>query len=491
MTTLSVAALSALPAGVAAPRYQRSDLTPGILHIGVGNFHRAHQAVYLDDLFNKGVSREFALVGAGVRATDATMRDKLKAQDWLTTVVEQEAHASSARVTGSMIDFVAPGDSAALLAAMANSAIRIVSLTITEGGYYISPATQTFDPAHPDIAADARNFAAPKTAFGLIAAALKQRRDSGGKPFTVMSCDNIPGNGHVTENAVAGLAELVDPKLASWIRANVAFPNAMVDRITPATTERERALLLNQWGVEDAWPVFCEEFKQWVLEDHFSDGRPALEEAGVTFTENVAPYELMKIRILNGGHAAIAYPAALLDIHFVHEAMEDQQISAYLEKLTKTEIMPTVPPPPATDLEDYRQLIARRFANPKIGDTISRLCLDGSNRQPKFILPAARARLNGNAGAAGLALVSALWCRYAYGVSESGKTIAPNDENWDRLQAHARRAKDEPRAYLEMIDIFGANASDPAYVAAFSTALTRLWTQGVRATLDDYLNNRL
>jgi mannitol 2-dehydrogenase len=491
MTKLSAAALGALPKGIAAPAYKRSDLQAGILHIGVGNFHRAHQAVYLDELFNKGLSRDFALVGAGVRASDAAMRDALKGQDWLTTVVEQEAHASGARVTGSMVDFLTPGDTAAVLAALANPQIRIVSLTITEGGYYISPATQRFDPAHPDIAADARNFAAPKTAFGLIAAALKQRRDSGGKPFTVMSCDNIPGNGHVTENAVAGLAELVDPALAQWIRANVAFPNAMVDRITPATSERERSLLLRDWGLEDAWPVFCEEFKQWVIEDHFSAGRPALEEVGVTFTEDVGPYEWMKIRILNGGHAAIAYPAALLDIHFVHEAMEDTQIAAFLEKLTKTEIMPTVPPPPGVDLEDYRLLIARRFANPKIGDTISRLCLDGSNRQPKFILPPARDRLAAGQSAAGLTLVSALWCRYAYGVSESGKTIAPNDESWDRLQAHARRAKDDPKAYLEMTDIFGANASDPAYVAAFSKALTLLWSQGVRATLDDYLNDRL
>jgi mannitol 2-dehydrogenase len=488
---LSAAALGSLPDGVAAPRYKRADLSPGVFHIGVGNFHRAHQAVYLDDLFNLGASRDWAIVGTGVRPADAAMRAALQAQDWLTTVVEQEAHLSSARVTGAMIDFVAPGDSAAILAAMTRPEIRIVSLTVTEGGYYISPATQKFDPAHPDIIADVKGFEAPKTAFGLIAVALKRRRAAGIKPFTVMSCDNIPGNGHVTENAVAGLAELADPELAAWIRKNVAFPNSMVDRITPATSDRERNLLKEQWGVEDAWPVFCEEFKQWVIEDHFCAGRPELEKVGVTFAENVAPYELMKIRILNGGHAAIAYPAALLDIHFVHEAMEDGQIAAFLEKLSKTEIMPTVPPPPATDLEDYRQLIARRFANPKIGDTIARLCLDGSNRQPKFILPTARARLEGGQSATGLALVSALWCRYCHGVSESGRTIAPNDDNWDRLQAHARRAKDDPRAYLEMTDIFGGLASDPAYVAAFSKALNSLWAKGVRATLDDYLNDRM
>jgi mannitol 2-dehydrogenase len=488
---LSAAALAQLPPGVTAPKYTSSDVTPGVFHIGVGNFHRAHQAVYLDDLFNMGESRDWAIVGAGVRPADAAMRAALAAQDWLTTVVEQEAHRSGARVTGAMIDFVPPGDSAAILAAMARPEIRIVSLTVTEGGYYISPATQKFDPGHADIVADAKAFDTPKTAFGLIAAALKRRRDAGGAPFTVMSCDNIPGNGHVAENAVAGVAELADPALATWIRRNVAFPNSMVDRITPATSERERNLLRDQWGVEDAWPVFCEEFKQWVIEDHFSSGRPALEKVGVTFTADVAPYELMKIRILNGGHAAIAYPAALLDIHFVHESMEDAQIAAFLEKLTKTEIMPTVPPPPATDLEDYRQLIARRFANPKIGDTITRLCLDGSNRQPKFILPTARARIEGGQSAMGLALVSALWCRYCYGVTESGKPIAPNDDNWARLQAHAQRAKGDAKAYLEMTDIFGANASDPVYVAAFTKALGSLWSNGVRATLADYLNGAL
>ncbi|HXT05946.1 MAG TPA: mannitol dehydrogenase family protein [Roseiarcus sp.] len=488
---LSAAALGSLPKGVAAPKHQRADLSPGVFHIGVGNFHRAHQAVYLDDLFNLGLSRDWAIVGAGVRPADQAMRAALGAQDWLTTVVEQEAHHSGARVTAAMIDFITPGDAAAMLSAMAKPEIRIVSLTVTEGGYYISPATQKFDPAHPDIAADIKNLAAPKTAFGLIAAALKRRRDAGVKPFTVMSCDNIPGNGHVTENAVAGLAERADPELAAWIRENVAFPNSMVDRITPATSERERRLLADQWGVEDAWPVFCEEFKQWVIEDHFCNGRPRLEKVGVTFVDDVAPYELMKIRILNGGHAAIAYPAALLDIHFAHESMADAQIAAFLAHLTKTEIMPTVPPPPATDLEDYRQLIARRFANPKIADTITRLCLDGSNRQPKFILPTARARLAAGESAAGLALVSALWCRYCYGVTESGKAIANNDDNWSRLQAHAKRAKDDARAFLEMTDIFGANASDPAYVAAFSKALQSLWAKGVRATLDDYLNGRL
>ena len=486
-TKLSLGNLGALPAGIARPKYDHGALKGGILHIGVGNFHRAHQAVYLDDLFGSGVDHDWAIIGAGVRDADRVVREKLGQQDWLTTVVEREAAGSKAQVIGPHIDFIQPGDVAATLDVLSRPEIRIVSLTITEGGYYISPATQEFDSGHADILFDAKHIDAPKTVFGLIVAGLVRRRAAGIAPFTVMSCDNIPGNGHVCENAVAGLAELVDPELARWIRADVAFPNSMVDRITPATTDRERATLLDKFGLQDNWPVFCEEFRQWVLEDKFPAGRPALEKVGVTFTSDVAPYELMKIRILNGGHAAISYPAALLDIHFVHQAMADPQIAAYLERLTEREIIPVVPPPPGVDLGDYQRLIARRFTNPMIEDTIPRLCFDGSNRQPKFILPTAVDRLKSGATVNGLALVSALWCRYCHGETESGKTIAPNDPNWDRLQTAAKLARANPAAFLAMKDIFGEAAGNPVYVAAFSDALSKLWAHGVRATLTDYL----
>ncbi|HEY4203230.1 MAG TPA: mannitol dehydrogenase family protein [Devosiaceae bacterium] len=473
------------------PRYNRAALRAGIVHIGVGNFHRAHQAAYLDDLFNRGEDHDWALVGAGVRPADEVMRQKLKEQDWLTTVVEQEATASRARVTGAMIDYVPPGDTAAMLERLADPAVRIVSLTITEGGYYIDPASQKFDPTHPEIVVDAANISAPKTAFGLILAALAIRRAAGIAPFTVMSCDNIPGNGHVTQNAVCGLAELIDPALAAWVKASVAFPNSMVDRITPATSDRERRLLAETFDIDDAWPVFCEEFRQWVLEDHFPAGRPALEKVGVQFVDDVAPFELMKIRILNGGHATIAYPAALMDIHFVHEAMDDPLVLQFLKKVEREEIIPIVPPVPDTDLDDYYKLIEKRFANPKIGDTITRLCLDGSNRQPKFILPSAAERLRQGQGVTGLALVSALWCRYCYGETDSGAAIAPNDPNWSRLRQQAHLAKDEPAAWLAMTDIFGEVAKHPVYVGAFSNALQTLWAKGTRETLKRYLDDRL
>ena len=275
---LSRAGLAQIGRGVVVPSHGPCDLSPGIVHFGVGNFHRAHQAVYLDELFAQGLDRDWGVVGTGVRDSDAAMRRDLITQDLLTTVVAQEAHASEARVTAPMTAFVDPSDIPAILGALADPRTRIVSLTVTEGGYYVDPATQTFDAAHPDIAADAASrLAKPRTAFGLIAAALLRRRAVGVTPFTVMSCDNLPGNGHVTENAVAGLTELVDPSAARWIRETVAFPNGMVDRITPATSDRERDVLRADFGVDDLRPVFCEGFRQWVLEERFPAGRPRLE----------------------------------------------------------------------------------------------------------------------------------------------------------------------------------------------------------------------
>jgi len=484
---LSRQTLSVLPAGVGQPRYDREKLTAGILHFGVGNFHRAHQAVYLDDLFNLGLGHDWALVGAGVFEGEKAGRGILARQDWLTTVVEQDEGHMEARVTGAMVDFLEPGDAGAIVERLADPAIRIVSLTITEGGYFIDPASGHFDPAHPAIAADAKNIAAPKTVFGIILAGLVRRRADGIVPFTVMSCDNIPHNGHVTAEGIVGLARLVDEDIAVWVRDNVAFPNSMVDRITPATSDRERAILAKDFGVEDGWPVFCEPFRQWVLEDRFTDGRPALEKVGVQFVPDVSPWELMKIRILNGGHAAIAYPAGLMDIHFVHEAMQEPLVRAFLEKVEREEIIPTVPPVPDTSLEDYFQLIDRRFSNPKIGDTVRRLCLDGSNRQPKFIIPTVADRLKAGKDAAGLALESALWCRYCFGTTDSGAVIEPNDPNWDRMQETARKAKDDPSAWLAMEDIYGEVGRSASFAAAFGKALDALWKDGARATLTRYL----
>lgn len=475
-----------LPASVGRPAYARENLSAGILHFGVGNFHRAHQAEYLDRLFAAGESHDWAIVGAGVFEGERKGKDVLQAQDWLTTLVEQEAERSEARVLGSMIDFVEPADADAIVARMAQPDIRIVSLTITEGGYFLD-SSDRFDPSHPAIQADGTYPESPKTVFGMILAGLRGRSRAGHPPFTVMSCDNIPHNGTVTKNALVGLAKLSDPDFADWIASNVAFPNGMVDRITPATTDREREILEREFGVEDGWPVFCEGFTQWVLEDNFSLGRPAFEKVGVQFVDDVSPFELMKLRILNGGHATIAYPGGLMGIHYVHEAMEHPLIRAFLRKLEETEIIPMVPPVPDTDTNAYFDLIEQRFSNPKIGDTIQRLCLDGSNRQPKFIVPVIRDAIAKGASISGLALESALWCRYCAAIDESGRAIAPNDPNWDTLVRVAQAAKDNPQTWLDQEAVYGAVGSDPGFSAAFAHWLDMLWSRGTVATLEHYL----
>ncbi|SPF77994.1 mannitol dehydrogenase family protein [Pseudoprimorskyibacter insulae] len=483
---LNTQSLAQLPQTVAHPSYDRGALKAGIVHVGVGNFHRAHMAHYLDRLFAMGESHDWAIRGAGVRAGDARMRDALAGQDWLTTVVELDPNGLSARVIGSMIDFTEV-DPAKTIAAMANPEVKIVSLTITEGGYFVDAKTDGFDAAHPEIAGDAATPDAPRTVFGMILAALRQRRAAGLDPFTVMSCDNLPENGHVAKRTVCGLAALIDPAEADWVAANVAFPSSMVDCITPATSDRERNLVAEKFGITDAAPVVCEPFRQWVLEDKFPQGRPALEKVGAEFVANVAEYELMKLRILNGGHAAIAYPSALIGHHFVHDAMADPLIRDWLIALEEREIVPTLSPIDGVSYADYQALIVDRFSNPEVGDTIPRLCLDGSNRQPKFILPTLSDALASGKAYDGLALETALWCRYCAGVDETGNAIAPNDDNHAELKQRALEAKDRPQAFLENTTVFGTLGQNADYSAAFARHLSDLWNKGVKATLTAYI----
>ncbi|SLN29398.1 Mannitol 2-dehydrogenase [Roseivivax jejudonensis] len=487
-THLSLATLDDLPEPVGRPGYARADLSAGIVHFGVGNFHRAHQIAYLDRLFSTGRGREFAVVGAGVMAGDAAARDTLAAQDWLSTLVEQSAEASAARVTGVMIDYLPAADQVAICARMAEPDIRIVSLTITEGGYFLD-AEGHFDGAHPAMTTDAAAPDAPATVFGMILKALRLRRDAGLPPFTVMSCDNIPHNGRVTRDTLCGLAAMSDADFADWVRTSVAMPNGMVDRITPATSERERRMLRDDHGVADGWPVFAEDFIQWVLEDDFPQGRPPLEDVGVEFVDDVTPFEAMKIRILNGGHALIAYPAGLLGVHFVHEAMETDLVARFLDKVEREEILPGVPPVPNTDTAVYLETIKSRFANPKIGDTVRRLCFDGSNRQPKFILPSLADALERGGPVDGLALACALWCRYCAGTTDAGAEIAANDPAWDTLRPVALDARTRPEVWLDQRAIYGALGQDPRLRARFAAWLDRLWSDGTEATLRAYLED--
>lgn len=480
--TLSLATLSDLPATVATPLYRRDDLSPGIVHIGVGNFHRAHQAVYLDRLFNLGRDHDWAIIGAGVKSFDAEKRAALREQDWLTTVVEMDPSGYAARVTGAMIDFC-PVEAAGLIAQLADPAIRIVSLTITEGGYFVDATTGGFNAAHPEIRHDAEHPEHPETVFGLLLAGLARRRAAGVAPFTILSCDNLPENGHVTRAAVLGLAGLISADLHDWVAENVAFPGSMVDCITPATSAREIAMVADRFGIADAAPVVCEPFRQWVMEDNFPQGRPGLEHVGVQFVADVAPYETMKLRILNAGHAAIAYPAALLGHEYVHEAMADPDIVGWLRHLMGTEVIPVLPPIAGVDYAAYLETCVTRFANPAIGDTIARLCLDGSNRQPKFVLPSVADALAAGAPVDLLALEVAFWCQYLAGAAEPGATYAIEDERAEALVAAALRAPADPAAFLGLEDVFGDLAGNARFLSAFSRQLAQIRKLGPRAVL--------
>ncbi len=477
---LSLANLDRLPDGVAGPCYERSSLSPGILHIGVGNFHRSHQMVYLDRLFAQGRDRDWAVVGAGIKSHDAEQRRRLAAQDWLTTVVDLSADGSSARVVGSMVDFCEVR-AEAIIARLADPAIRIVSLTITEGGYYIDATTGGFDADHPEIRHDTAHPGDPRTVFGVLLAALGQRRAQGLAPFTVLSCDNVPHNGDVTRRTVLGLAALVSQDQHDWIADAVAFPNAMVDCITPATSERERELVAQRFGLDDASPVVCEPFRQWVIEDDFPQGRPALEHVGVQFVDDVTPYETMKLRILNASHMAIAYPSALLGYEAVHDAMDDADIARWMLQLMRREVIPVLTPIPGLDFDDYLTTCAQRFSNPALGDTIARLCQDASNRLPKFVLPTVSDALARGAPIDGLALEIAFWSRMCAAAADSG--IALDDMRSDQLTAAARAARRDPTAFLGLSEVFGDLGRSRALAEAFARQLEEVSSRGPREAM--------
>jgi len=480
---LALSTLSEFSERVTIPAYDRADLSAGILHIGMGNFHRAHQAVYLDRLFNLGLDHDWAIVGAGIMPFDAARRAALETQDWLSTVVEMSPEKYEARVTGAMVDFCLI-NAQAIIKRIADPAIRIVSLTITEGGYFIDAASGRFDTAHPDIQHDAQNPDAPRTVFGILLAGLKLRRSHGHPPPAILSCDNIPDNGHVTRQALEGLAALIPDEFQNWVAANVAFPNSMVDRITPATSEGKRAMVAEEFGIDDAAPVVSEPFSQWVLEDNFPLGRPALEKVGVEFVEDIQPFETMKLRILNAGHAAISYPSALLGFDCVHEAMADPDITAWLMQLMCDEVIPVLGPIPGVDYHTYLSTCVTRFSNPEVRDTIARLCQDGSNRQPKFVLPTIADALAKGRSVDGLALEAAFWCRYC------ADAVELVDPRASLLRQAARDTRRDPQAFLALADVFGPLGQNEVFVRSFARQIEALWASDPRSVLRGYLNRK-
>ncbi|MFK7765053.1 MAG: mannitol dehydrogenase family protein [Roseobacter sp.] len=479
--------LSDMPAGVTGPTYDRSALTPGIVHIGLGNFHRAHQAWYLHQLMQMGQAHDWAIIGAGVRAGDEAQRKRLAAQNYLTTLIELDPKGRSAEVTGSMIGFIPVEESnAALIAQMIDPVIRIVALTVTEGGYYIDPVSKAFDAEHPDMQHDAAHPDSPRTAFGAMISALKQRRAQGTGPFTAQSCDNLQGNGTILRQTVVSLAQLSDPDLAKWIDSTCTFPNSMVDCIVPATGPNELELV-KTFGIEDSAPVTHENYRQWVIEDDFCAGRPDWDKVGAIVTNDVHSFEAMKIRILNGSHQLIADAGEILSVAFISECMEHPLIGEFFRKTAKTEIALQVHSVPGITPEGYVDLVDRRFSNPEIVDTVRRVAFDGSSRQTGFILPTLRDALEKGEPMSGLALAQAIWARMCEGTREDGSTIDPNDPIWDSLNAAAKAAKTNPQAWLEQRDLYGDLADNTTFQESFKHWLSLIWSDGVETALLTYL----
>ncbi|MGO3152637.1 MAG: mannitol dehydrogenase family protein [Galactobacter sp.] len=486
---LNTANLEAIAArGVAVPDYDRSGLTPGIVHFGVGGFHRAHQAMVLDDLHAQGLAMDWGIVGAGLLPGDSRMRDVMEEQEGLYTLVLKHPDGTrERRVIGSIIDYCfGPDDPEGLVSLMASPRTRIVSLTVTEGGYNVNPVTGEFEEGNAAVVSDVaslRSGGLPATVFGYVIEALRRRRAVGTAPFTLASCDNIAGNGNVARAMFGAFARLVDPDLAAWIDEHVSFPNSMVDRITPVTTDADRVELTESTGVQDAWPVVAEPFFQWVLEDKFVDTRPEYERARVQVVDDVVPYEHMKLRLLNASHQGLAYFGILAGYTYAHEAMADRDIEVYLRRYMDEEGTPSLDPVPGIDLTEYKDTLIERFANPEIRDTLARLGAESSDRIPKWLVPVIQDNLTSGAPVEVSAAICASWARYDEAVDETGAPIDVVDRFADELKAVAAAQGEDPLAFVSQERFFGDLAGQARFTQPYLAALALLHADGAKETV--------
>ncbi|MBZ9657247.1 mannitol dehydrogenase family protein [Phyllobacterium lublinensis] len=482
---LSEAALQHLPGKIGQPAYDRALVKTGIVHLGIGAFHRAHQAVYTDAVLASGDKR-WGILGVSLRSGDT--RDALEPQDGLYTVAIRDGGGDSFRVIGSLGKvLVAPEDPQAVLSAMIDPNVRIVSLTVTEKGYCYSPATASLDENHPDIAHDLAHPASPRSAIGFVVEALARRRHDGTAPFTLLSCDNLPANGETLERVVTRFAELRDPGLAQFIRDEVAFPSTMVDRIVPATTDADRATVSEALGLVDAWPIMTEPFTQWVVEDRFPTGRPAWESVGVTFVDDVDAFELMKLRLLNGSHSTLAYLGYLAGHETVSDVMKADGFNNLVESMMDEEITPTLPQLPGFDLGTYKAQLRERFRNPALRHRTWQIAMDGSQKLPQRLLNTIRKRLEQEQSFDRLALGVAGWMRYATGIDENGRPIEVRDPlaaEFRLRTAGKTVAADLLEAYLGLDQIFGEDLpKNDRFRRTVGQALEKLLVLGAARTV--------
>lgn len=483
MVPLSDKTLSRIPEPVTVPTYPRDHAKHGFAHIGVGGFHRAHQSVYIDGLMQGGL-RGWSILGAGLLPVDKRMRNIFAAQDNLYTVVERSADGDKARVIGSHCGYLlGPDNPETVLVALAAPETRIVTLTITEGGYNFNHDTGEFNASNPDVVHDLSHPEQPISVFGYLVEALRRRKVAGTTPFTVLSCDNLQHNGEVAKRSISAFASLRDPKLGGWIESHVAFPNCMVDRITPQTTDDDRDAIQQEFGIEDAWPVVCEPFRQWVIEDRFCNGRPPLEDVGAQFTSDVGPYETMKLHLLNASHSAMGYLGSLMGYEYIADVIADKDMQVFIKRLMDEEVTPLLLPVPGIDLAKYKETLLTRFANPKIRDQVSRICLDGSAKMPKFILPSVAEQVARGGPIDLLSLVVAGWFRYLAGKNDDGDPIKIDDPMAKLLSEHAKTGGDDPTALLSLRELFGDLGQSSIFAERLRYFLKSLRANGAQATL--------
>jgi len=480
---LAESAVGSLRRTVRVPSYDRGGLTNSVVHFGAGCFHRAHQAVYLDELAERGISAEWGAVGVSLRS--GAVKRALAPQGCMYTVLERGPECDEARVIGAITRLCGPDDSADVRAALVDPQTKLVTLTVTGDGYKVDPESGQLDEGDPDLLHDLWVPSSPVTLHGHVVNALRLRRERGLPPFSVVSCDNLPDNGQTTRNAIVSFARLGDERLADWIEDNVAFPATVVDRITPRTTARERALLARDYGLRDRWPVVAESFSQWIIEDHFSNERPPLEEVGVRFVADAGPYELVKKRMLNGAHCAIAYVGLLAGHRRIDEAMGDADLRGFIEALLDHEVIPQLPQPPGIDLGNYKRTVVDRFTNPRIGDQLQRLAARGSTKMPAYLLPSLQAAVRDGLPRRRLTHAVAAWIVSLRGVDLNGRPIEIEDAMLGTLRPLAREAARDCRPLLAERDVFGELGRNGAFAEELRRAVHILEAGGPIMPLSD------
>jgi len=482
--------LEAIGSRIPVPNYDHSADKAGIVHIGVGGFHRSHLAFYVNELRkgsaasalkNGNAASAWNICGIGLREADKKIGDVLKKQDHLYTLMVKHPDGKiEPEVIGSIVDFkLGTTDPNAVIACMANADCKIVSLTITEGGYNFNPTTGEFNFGNLDIQHELENPNDPKTVYGFLTAALKRRRDEGLPAFTVLSCDNIEHNGDMARKMLLTFAERQDAHLATWIAREVSFPNSMVDRITPVTTAADIETLAQNFGIQDAWPVTCEPFIQWVVEDKFSNGRPDFEKVGVQFVPDVGPYEKMKLRLLNAGHSVLGLLGAIHGHPTINACVEDELFANYLRAFLDEEATPVLGDIEGINLSDYKDSLLERFANPNIKDSVSRICSESSAKLPKFLIPTVHENLAAGGSIKFATLIIAAWCYYSdKQVDQNGEPLEIIDALKDELHTIAKETSNDPLAFVKQESLFGELAENERFTNCYTAMLKQLYSTG-------------